>query len=107
MYLINILTCRAADVIERSAVCHPTLVASELRDMGRLHADYAGLSRDSVAAASAARASADCYAIADRIAADELEIAALSFGERIQAFSVAARLQCIPRLIQTEIIGRA
>jgi len=107
MYLINVLTCRMVDVIERSAVCHPSAFADQLRDMGRLHADYAGLSRDSVAAASAARASADCYAIADRIAADNLELAALSFGERLQAFSVAARLQCISRLLQADIAGRA
>jgi aminoglycoside N3'-acetyltransferase len=107
MYEINFATCTLEDVIERSATCHPGLFADTLREQARTHISaYSSIAAyDRHAGNVAANMASDCNTMAERLASDG-DIGELTFGQRIIAFGIAARLQCVPHAAQRDIARR-
>lgn len=107
MYAIDFMTCSATDVIARSAICHPSLFADTLREQARTHISaYSAIAaRDKYAANVAAGMASDCNTVAEWIAAERRS--ELTYGQRIIAFSAAARLQCLPYAVAQDILSRS
>ena len=55
MYQINFETCTMNDVIVRSIVCHPTMLAERLRANASVHFNARDVMHDKTAAAAAQR----------------------------------------------------
>jgi hypothetical protein len=106
MYELDFSNCDADAVIRRSVVCHPSLLRDRLCDVARTHAEAAATmaSADHVAYRVALDMCKAAQRLAGRLANSE-ELSELNFNERIIAFSAAARLQCIPPSVATDIIG--
>ena len=112
MYQINFETCTMNDVIVRSIVCHPSMLADSLRANARIHYDAALVMHDKTAAIAANRCGIQCrnaamlvetfYNVDDKLN----KIAEFSFGERMAAFLAAAKLQLIPFATQHDICAR-
>ena len=98
MYELDLGKATAADIILRSAVCHPTLFRDQLRAVAAVHRRSAGEMRDRQARETASRMAQDCETIALFAEAGwlhmqrGLDLGEITFGQRIQAFSVAAKL---------------
>ncbi|MCW2317090.1 hypothetical protein M2322_002644 [Rhodoblastus acidophilus] len=111
MYTIDFSKCSAVEVIQRSWVCHPSLFADGLKNAANIHGHYATTCHN----AEASRIAEDC-AKQCRVALTTLEdypsgegAAALKrgpLGPFVQAFHVACDLQCVPRHLRGDIIGR-
>ena len=102
---IDFMTCSADDVIARSLRLHPSLYAEALFAAANTHTQAAALMvHDATAREFAKRCAADCYNVA--LAVGRGHLGTLSFGERIQAFTVACRLQCVNFALAKAIIGR-
>jgi hypothetical protein len=104
MYPIDFTTCTAEAVIRRSVICHPSLLADQLRHVAVIHTRSASEMHDRQARETAARMADDARTIADRLTNGGT--GELTFGQRIAVFSQAARLQCIPPSLASEIISR-
>lgn len=110
MYPINLTTCTARDVIQRSVTCHPSLFSEALRDLASVHGTYAGQTSDALAAQSARNLQRACQQAAHHIEhdadANAPELICDDFNMRIVAFTEACRLQCIPYSSRIAIIER-
>lgn len=91
---INFLTCSMDDVIARSIALHPSLLAERLRDVATIHSKAAREMLGDLERGTAIKMANDC-----RSAASSVEhlghFVNATFGQRLQAFSAAARLQCL------------
>ena len=111
---IDFMTCSADDVIARSLRLHPSLYAEALFAAANTHTQAAALMvHDATAREVAKRCAADCHNVALAVGPPQaplltawINLGTLSFGERIQAFTVACRLQCINFALAKAIIGR-
>jgi hypothetical protein len=104
---IDFNTCTMADVIARSLLLHPSLFAETLERVARTHREASySLRFDSKAADIAARMARECEFMADDISTGR-GLNSLEFGETIQAFGVACKLQCISPGLGQEIAARA
>ena len=112
MYELDLAKATAADIILRSAICHPTLFGDQLRAVAAVHRRSANEVCDLQARETATRMAQDCETMAQFAEAGwlhfqrGLDLGDITFGQRIQAFSVAAKLQLIPPSTATDIIGR-
>ena len=110
MYEIDFSTCTRDDVLIRSIVCHPSALIDALNGAARIHwAAGAELSYDRIAARTAMQAGNDCKGAINRVEAyqdDKTILADMPFGEMIQMFHQAAKLQCVPFATGCEIIER-
>jgi aminopeptidase-like protein len=112
MYELDLAKATAADIILRSAVCHPTLFRDHLRGVAAVHRRSAREMCDRQARETAARMAQDCETMAQFAEAGwlhmqrGLDLGDITFGQRIQAFTVAAKLQLIPHSAATEIVSR-
>jgi len=112
VYELDLAKATAADIILRSAICHPTLFRDQLRAVAAVHRRSANEMRDRQARETATRMAQDCETMAQFAAAGwlhmqrGLDLGEMTFGQRVQAFSVAAKLQLIPPSAATDIIGR-
>ena len=103
--MINFMTCSADDVIARSVVCHPSLLAEGMRERAKAHIDahLAMMPRD---AAKVAQGMADdCYLISHRLEDGE-GLGQLTFGQKIMLYSLAAKLQCLSHSLAQDILSR-
>lgn len=110
MYRIDFLTCTAADLIARSIVCHPSLFAEAILKAGSDHFGYArNAGPGQRGAMSAGRHCSEVVAtlarndMSDREKAEKI---ASAIGPRVQAVTIAARLQCASQFA-SEIVTRA
>ena len=106
MYAINFNTCSADDVIERSVICHPSLLADQLREQAKGHVDAATMSRDAYAAIVVQGMADDCCTVADRLTNDG-KVDDLTFGQKIIVYSLAARLQGLSHSLAQSIMTRS
>jgi hypothetical protein len=110
MYAIDFNTCTIDDVIARSITCHPTMLADTLRANARAHFNARDTMHDREAQQAAQRSGQQCRVVAciiEHAAVIEVEpIERMSFGERLAAFSAAARLQCLPHSVSSAICAR-
>ena len=112
MYELDLAKATATDVILRSAICHPTLFGDQLRAVAGVHRRSANEMRDRQARETATRMAQDCETMAQFAEAGwlhmqrGLDLGDITFGQRIHAFTVAAKLQLIPPSVATDIIGR-
>jgi hypothetical protein len=96
MYEIDFTTCAALDVIQRSITCHPTMLVETLRANAATHEQAGSTMYDRIARETAYRMGGDCRTVANTIENLGTIPPDLTFGERTQAFSAAAKLQLIP-----------
>src|ERR1051325_314755 len=112
MYELDLATATAADVILRSTICHPSLFRDQLRAVAAIHRRSANEMRDGKARETATRMAQNCEMMARFAEAGwlqmqrGLDLGEITLGQRIQAFSVPAKLQLIPPATATDIIGR-
>jgi hypothetical protein len=115
MYQIDLDTATAADVIRRSIVCHPAVLADKLNANARIHYQAAGQLVYDRAAASSARMAGDHAKGAalrvdmrlDNYTTDQIVARIVGeFGEMIAAFGAAAQLQCMPFAASLDIVER-
>ena len=106
--MIDLNTANMGDVIARSCAMHPTLFADAMRSTRAVHTGFMNVTRDFAAfrAAQGMAKSLDEMEKALR-RTGAIDPASLEFGAKVQAFSIAARLQCIPSSVQTDITARS
>lgn len=113
MYELDLAKATAADIILRSAICHPTLFRDQLRTVAAIHRRSANEMCDRQVRETVAKMAQDCETMAQFAEAGwlhmrrGLDLGDITFGQRVQAFSVAAKLQLIPPSTATDIIGRS
>jgi ABC-type dipeptide/oligopeptide/nickel transport system ATPase component len=102
-----------ADIIERSATCHPSLFADALRDLAKVHADFMHSTADRKAAVAAGNAKKHAVQALQMIQKVEACESARfichefsSIGPMLQALTVAAKLQCLPRHLVQDALAR-
>ena len=111
MYELDLAKATATDIIVRSTICHPTLFSDQLRAVAAVHRRSANEICDWQARETAARMAQDCETMAQWAEAGWLrmqsgiDLGEITIGQRVQAFTVAARLQLIPHAAAAEIIG--
>lgn len=107
MYPIDFDTCSIADVIARSATCHPSLFADKLTAIAAIHHQASFSLRYSTGGRPIARGMGDSASdMARDLLAQEFDATALDFGAMIIAFGAACSLQCIPHATAKDIAGR-
>jgi hypothetical protein len=106
MYPIDLNTATAVDVIQRSIMCHPTLLCETLRANAATHEQAGSTMYDRIARETAYRMGGDCHTVANTIENLGTIPPDLTFGERTQAFSAAAKLQLIPFPTALVIVAR-
>lgn len=109
MYDLDWNTCSMADVIERSAVCHAPLFRQQMLSVAQVHARAADHARGADQAWSAALPNdmaGRLRRMAVSLAMGDFEARDLPLAARVQAFSVACKLQCIPGRIARAIASR-
>jgi hypothetical protein len=106
MYDINFNTCTALDVIKRSNVCHPSLLADGLQEVRRKHLEYANLTPRDDAARIARDMADECNIAMMALADDDYETVMATISRRVIVFDVAASLQLVPRPLRGEIVTR-
>jgi hypothetical protein len=106
MYDIDLNTASLDDVITRSFVCHPTLFRDSMLEVAKIHWAHSSESRDKTSARIALDMASDLRRMADDINMDNFDVESLAFGERIQAFGVACKLQLVPHAVANEIAKR-
>lgn len=108
LYEIDFLTCSMDDVIERSIVCHPSLLIDSMVGVADIHDASAAHMYDATAKRIARQMADDCKNAALLIR-DEGKgaLSLFTFSQRIQVFHQAARAQCINRALEHEIAARA
>lgn len=106
MYPIDFTTCTMLDVIQRSYVCHPTVLSDRLADAGATHRQARDTMVTGSARAIADRMSTVAYRLAASVRDQELDVSNLDSDARIIAFTCAARLQCLSHAIMTDIAKR-
>jgi len=94
-----------SDVIACSTQLHPTLNADALRAVVRVHGDYASVTHDREAGRIARGMAAQLTDLAMLLKGEEVEVCC-SFGLRVIAFDVAARLQCLSPGVRQAIAQR-
>jgi hypothetical protein len=106
--VIDLNTANMGDGIARSCAMHPTLYADAMRNARAVHTGFMNVTRDFAAfrAAQGMAKSLDAMEKALR-RTGRIDAASLEMGARVQAFAIAARLQCIPSSVQTDITGRS
>lgn len=110
MYSIDFLTCTAADLIERSLVCHPSLFAEAVLKAGNDHFGYAR--NPGPGQRGAMSAGRHCSEVSATLSRNDLDARAMAshiasqIGPRVQAVTIAARLQCAGQFA-SEIVQRA
>lgn len=102
---VNYLTASMDDVIARSALMHPSLLAESLTLQAKEHRAYARKTYRSDVSRIAQRMADDCLAAAAAVEGETL--GALSFAAKISAFNIAANLLCLPRSLRAEIAERS
>ena len=112
MYELDLARATATDIIVRSTICHPTLFRDQLRAVAAIHRRSANEMCDGRARETAIRMAQNCETMAQWAEAGwlqmqrGLDLGEITFGQRIQAFTIAAKLQLIPHSTATDIIGR-
>ena len=112
MYELDLAKATATDIIVRSTICHPTLFRDQLRAVAAIHRRSANEMCEGRARETATRMAQNCEAMAQFAEAGwlnmqrGLDLGEITFGQRIQAFTIAAKLQLIPPSTATDIIGR-
>jgi len=106
MYEIDLNTCTARDVIQRSITCHPSLFIEGIQSLADTHRRYAQIA-SSVDVAKIADGCRDACEIAARYVAEcDADAICGELRYLVQAFTVAAKLQCIPASLRGDIIER-
>jgi hypothetical protein len=101
-------TATMGDVITRSCEMHPSLFSDAMRSARDVHAGYMRITRDHAAFRIARDMARQLDAMAKALRTEgTLDPASLEFGARVQAFHIAARLQCIPPSVANDIAGRS
>lgn len=107
MYAIDLPTCNMNDIIQRSYVCHPTMFTEALQDAATTHREAARIMRyASKARQTAIDMAVDLDAVVQSVNYQDLSTENLTFSQRIMAFGVACRLQCIPHSSALDIAAR-
>jgi plasmid maintenance system antidote protein VapI len=112
MYELDLAKATAKDIILRSAICHPSLFRDQLRAVAAIHRRSANEMCDGRARETVTRMAQNCEAMAQWAEAGwlhmqrGLDLGEITLGQRIQAFSIAAKLQLIPPSAAADIIGR-
>jgi hypothetical protein len=106
MYDIDLNTASMDDVITRSYACYPVLFAETMISVAKVHTDYSCTTYDKPGARIASGMASNLRRMADDIRTGDFNPASLAFGERIQAFSEACKLQRIPHHVSQTIAGR-
>ena len=106
--MIDLDIATIGDVIARSCAMHPTLFADAMRNTRAVHTGFMNVTRDFDAfrAAQGMAKSLDAMEKALR-RTGRIDAASLEMGARVQAFAIAARLQCIPSSVQADITARS
>ena len=104
--MIDYTKCNMAAVIQRSYVCQPTLFVEALRVVAKTHYDYSHVTTSKHVAHIAANMAVELRRIATEVEQGCLEVTVLSSSELIQAFTVAAKLNCLPYDVQQDIAKR-
>lgn len=107
MYQIDFSTCTIDDVIERSIVCHPTLLIDSMISVAGIHDASAAHMYDATAkriARGMAVAAQNAALLIRDMGKDAVPL--LSFGQRIQVFHQASKAQCLPRSVVNDIVAR-
>ena len=101
-----------AQIIERSATCHPSLLIEALDGMAKEDRTFAETSNPSPRTKQAISFHAEQCDLAKRAiemfdAGDKEAVRLIGLGAQIIAAGFAAKLQCLPRHILTEAASRA
>jgi hypothetical protein len=106
MYEIDFTTCTPADVIERSYILHPSLFAEALRDAAQVHIDFCNVTANPQAKQAARKMAWSLCDMAREIDRGLFSAEILDCTRTVQALHVAAKLQCLPRHLVSDIAGR-
>jgi hypothetical protein len=104
---IDFNTCTPRDVIERSALLHPSLFVERLREAALIHSQFAARTHDRTAASAALKLAYDCRTAADNVRDERCDLICRTLGQLIPAFQVACDLQLVPRHCREGIMARA
>lgn len=100
--------CGMDDVIRRSLLLHPSLLADRMRDVARIHhaaaCTFSG--RDTEGGRIARQMQDTANDVANEITLDIADPATWTFGARVMTFSAAARLQCLTPALTAGIAAR-
>lgn len=99
-------TCKAIDVIRHSALIHPSLFRDSLMAVARNHFNYASQTADKLAARAAHNAGRDTQEAIHALDCEDFSRISAKCGILVQAFTVAARLNCLSPLLAKSIIER-
>jgi hypothetical protein len=106
--VIDLNTATMGDVIARSCAMHPTLFADAMRNARAVHTGFMHVTRDHAAFRAAQGMAKHLDAMEKALRRNgSIDPASLEMGARVQAFAIAARLQCIPRNVQDDITARS
>lgn len=103
---IDYLTCMPIDVIRQSHLLHPSALRDGIHAAGNRHFQYASQSANRLAARaaqSAGKHANEAICCLDQENFDRLES---QCGPLVQAFSVAARLLCLPHSLTAPMLAR-
>jgi hypothetical protein len=109
MYEIDFNTCTAADVIERSYILHPNTLADSLRSAAQVYSDYARVAANMNAGNASQAAQNLAYglqAMVRSIKNKTLNTKELDLEQTMQALYMAAKLQCLPEYLTSDIARR-
>lgn len=105
---IDFNTCSMRDVIARSVLLHPSVLADSMRQVQKIHhaAACTFTGKDTPAGRIAAQMRNLASGVANDIALDRLNIEALHPMALLMTFAAAAKLQCLTSAIVTSIAAR-
>jgi hypothetical protein len=109
MYPIDFSTASVRDVIRRSMICHPTVLAEALESSATTDQNYErGLTfrRDAETKAAVIRRYTAALDAAVCVRVGKLDELCEDFSAMIQAFACACRLQLVPHATQQDIAAR-
>jgi hypothetical protein len=106
MYEIDFLSATMADVITRSAVCHPSLFRDAMLAAAEVHWTCSAETNSRCVARIALEMANNLRRMAHELEMDDLDVTSLTLGEKVQAFGVARKLQCLPWSLASDIAAR-
>lgn len=95
-----------AEVIEHSALAHPTLFADTMLKAAKMHLLHSETANYKPGATVALGMASNLRRMADELMMNDFDAARLSFAETVQAFAVAATLQGLPQRLIAEVAQR-
>lgn len=105
MYQIDLNTCSALDIIQRSVTCHPSLFREAIEARIAQDRAYAADKTGKVlVAVNASRHAAECGLAA--VDADDVDSLRHDMGAGIILLNIACRLQCVPPHVRTSAAVR-